>query len=118
MGLSFISSILVLFAAVNPSTVALVAAMAGPLVTYFIAARRFSGKIATSDAAQLWTESRDIRNWSQARITELNALVSRLEARVDALESGNLDLQRENLDLAKQLVEARKHIAELEATHA
>jgi hypothetical protein len=76
----------------DPGVVALVAALAAPVVTYLVAARRFSGKIETTEAADLWKESRDIRKWSRDRI-EL------LESRVQYLEEENEELRR-RLDAA------------------
>jgi uncharacterized protein YceH (UPF0502 family) len=67
--------------------IAAAAAILGPLVAYVVAARRFSGKIETTEAAELWAESRSIRDWSQARIREL-------EARIETLEDDNTDLRR------------------------
>ena len=63
----------------------LVAAVA-PLATYLIAARRFSGKIESSEATELWAESRSIRD----------------------------TLRQENLELRRDLAEARERIAALE----
>lgn len=63
--------------------VAVLIALAAPIAAYLAAVRRFSGKIGSSDAAELWAESRSIRDWSQIRITQLNELVARLEEKVD-----------------------------------
>jgi hypothetical protein len=74
--------------------IAAAAAILGPLVAYIVAARRFSGKIETTEAAELWAESRSIRDWSQARIRELEQRVETLEA-----EGGEL---RRALDVANR----------------
>lgn len=71
----------------DPSVIALIAALAAPVATYIIAARRFSGKIQTTEASDLWAESRDIRKWSRERIEQL-------ERRVDHLEDENRKLRR------------------------
>lgn len=75
---------------IDPSIVALIAALAAPIATYIVAARRFSGKVETTEAADLWKESRDIRKWSRERIEQL-------ERRVTHLEEENEEL-RERLD--------------------
>lgn len=88
---------------IDPSaTAAVAAALIGALASYIVAARRFSGKIETTEAKDLWEESRAIRKWSQERIETLNGLVARLEARnvelekrVDHLEDENDALHRE-----------------------
>lgn len=61
-------------------TAALVlAALVAPLVTYLVAKRQRSGKIVTTEAAQLWNESTAMRR-------ELRETVGRLEERVRELE--------------------------------
>jgi len=102
-----------ILAAVDPVWVAAIAAAAGPLGAYLIAARRFSGKIGSSDASELWEESRSIRDWSKARIEELNALVGRLEGRVTVVESQNIALARENENLIQQIRTLNTTIADL-----
>jgi len=61
-------------------------ALVGSLVSYLIAARRFSGKIETTEARDLWAESASIRRWSERRIEAL-------EQRVVALEKENTELR-------------------------
>lgn len=70
----------------TPTVIAVIAAVAAPLGAYLVAARRFSGRIESSDAKELWAESRSIRDWSQGRIASL-------EARVATLEAENRDLR-------------------------
>lgn len=94
-------------------SVALVAAVAAPLVTYLVAARRFSGKIQSSDAEQLWLESRSIRDWSSKRIDDLNAHVGQLEGRIHALEGTNLGLVEENGRLLAEVSRLVQENAEL-----
>lgn len=60
------------------------------LVALMIAARRFSGKVGSSEAAQLWAESRAIRQEAQERILDL-------EKRVKELEHENYKLRLELL---------------------
>ena len=87
----------------DPVLVALLVALLGPLVTYLVAAKRFSGKVKNSDASQLWEESRSIREWSAAQI-------KRLEDEIQELRTENrtlynlLELEREeNRTLKAQL---------------
>lgn len=81
--------------ALDPTTmIALVAAFFGPLITYLVAARRFSGKIETTEAKSLWEESRSIRHDLAGRLQEVNGVVDRLEARVAELEAENKELRR------------------------
>lgn len=86
----------------------IIALFAGPLVTWLIAARQFSGKIATSDATDLWAESRSIRDWSQKRIDQLNELVSHLETRVVDVERKNHQLTLENDHLLQKVGDLEK----------
>lgn len=69
------------------------AAIVSPIGAYILAARKMSGKIGTSDAEQLWEESRSIREWSTKRIEACDA---------------------EILDLRQSLRDARRRIADLE----
>lgn len=92
----------ILGALMDPTLVAAVAAVAGPLCAYLVAAKRFSGKIASSDAADLWKESSAIREWSGTQITALSSNVARLEQRVQALEGSNEELSRENSRLVRE----------------
>lgn len=80
---------------ITPSTIAIVVGLTAPLVSYLVAARRFSGKIETTEARDLWAESKAIRDWSQQRIDTLNGVVERLEARVELLEEENDALRAE-----------------------
>jgi chromosome segregation ATPase len=113
----------------TPTLIAIVAAIAGPLGAYLVAARRFSGKIASSDATDLWKESSAIRDWSGNQITLLSENVSRLEERVHDLENAERELSRENSRLVRknealrgqvralstELAQCRRKITDLEA---
>lgn len=98
----------------EPSLIIAIAALIGaPLLGYLTLVRRASGKIASSEAEQLWEESRAIRDWATKRITELNGVVERLEKKVAALEEHNEALSLENGRLNTLLDEQGKTIAEL-----
>lgn len=98
----------------DPSLIiAITALILAPLLGYFTIVRRASGKIATSEAEQLWEESRSIREWATKRIAELNGVVERLEKKVEELESHNESLSLENGRLTSLLDEYGKTIAEL-----
>jgi chromosome segregation ATPase len=86
----------------TPTLIAIVAAIAGPLGAYLVAARRFSGKIASSDATDLWKESSAIREWSGSQIAALSENVTRLEQRVRDLENAERELARENTVLVRE----------------
>jgi hypothetical protein len=88
---------------VVPAVFALVAALFAPVVTYLLAKRQFSGRIETSDAKELWAESRAIREWSNARINVLNEVVARLEERERLLEDRVRMLEKENDELRGRL---------------
>lgn len=79
---------------VVPAVFGLLAAVFGPLAAYLVAKRQFSGKIETSDAKELWAESRAIREWSSRRVTELEDRNSALERRIAHLEDENAELHR------------------------
>jgi len=104
-----------MLAAVDPLVGIILAAGVAALGAYLAAARRFSGKIGTSDAADLWAESRSIRDWSQARISALDVEVAVLRTRVGIVETQNEALSRENSALMKQIADLNSTIAELRA---
>lgn len=98
----------------QPLIAAVIAAILGPIGAYLVAARKMSGKIGTSDADQLWAESKAIRDWSTDRmkaqeqeIQELRTEISRIAQRCTALEE-------ENAQLRSELNTAHEHIATLE----
>lgn len=83
--------------------IAVVAATITPVIAYLVAARQFSGKIETSNAADLWKESKDIREWAMGRIRGLEGTVFELEGRIKDLEKCNGSLARENRQLERDL---------------
>lgn len=88
---------LVLFGAIEVTTIiAIAAAIAAPLGAYLVAARRFSGQITSSDATELWAESRSIRDWSERRIALLDQRV--------------VDLSKENVELLKEISALRLQV--------
>lgn len=95
----------------DPVLVAVAVALIAPLGAYLVAARQFSGKIESSDAKELWAESKAIREWSQARIADLYD-------RVRALEQSNDTLERENRECARQVEKMDATIAQLHGTIA
>lgn len=114
-----------LIVAINPLVpviAGLIIAIIGPLGAYIVAARRFSGKIGTSDAAQLWEESRAIREWSKTRIAELEGRVTTLEGQGSSLKQEKDELKVEVRGLTQTIVELRAEIVgltdELRKSHA
>lgn len=85
--------------AFDPGLAAILVALLAPLASYLVAVRQLSGRIKNSDASELWEESRSIREWSAARITELLDHIHLLENRVEELESINRALADENTRL-------------------
>ena len=96
--------------------VALIAAVAAPLGAYLLAVRRMSGKIATSDASDLWAESRSIRDDYRERLLESSERASRLEARVAVLEGTNTELGRLNAELSAKVASLEALVVSLRET--
>lgn len=84
-----------------------VIALVGPLLAYLGAARKLSGKIATSEASDLWEESRAIRQDYQRRIEALTSSLEVCETRIDQLEERNQALYLENGNL-KRMIEGHE----------
>lgn len=66
--------------------VALVAAVASPVVAYITTSRRLSGKISHSDADSLWAESASIREDYRSQIRTLREQLSESQRRERELE--------------------------------
>lgn len=98
---------------ITPGVIALIVALIGPVATYLVAAKQLSGKIKNSDASELWSESRAIREWSSDRIRELNQHVDELEKRLDTVEQSNRDLMEENRNLVSLLQKEKETVAQL-----
>lgn len=92
-----------------PVAVALIA----PVVTYVVAARKMSGKIATSDASELWEESRSIRDDYRMRLLQANERALSVEVRLASIEARNTDLERENYMLKQRIAELEEIVARL-----
>lgn len=94
--------------------VALIAAVAGPLLGYIAATRKLSGKIGTSEASSLWQESASIRSDYRDRLAASEARMANLEARIAEEEKANNSLTRENMALASKNAECQRIIEELQ----
>lgn len=100
-------------AAAVAALAAVVAAAAGALSAYLAAAKRLSGKIATSEADSLWRESASIREDYRDRLTRADDRQARLEERVAKLEARNTELAAENVRLLREALEHQATIAGL-----
>lgn len=106
---------MIVLAAIDPlvGIFGAIVALGGPLVTYLVAARKLSGRIGSSDATELWQESRSIRDWSKAQIEMLTARIAAVEEQNATLASANADLVGQIRDLSELLGAARKEIVDL-----
>jgi hypothetical protein len=65
------------------------------LISFLIASRRMSGRIATTEAADLWKESGDIRRELSKQLEYANDRIGFLSERVAQLEEENRRLRRQ-----------------------
>ncbi len=91
--------------------VAISAAIVAPLLTYVIAARRMSGKIQTSEASDLWAESRALRDDYKSQVGMLQTQVKDLISRVRELEENKTMLEKANLQLARRVDDLENELA-------
>lgn len=103
---------------IDPALIAIVVALIGPLLTYLVAARKLSGRIKDSDATELWAESRSIREWSTARVKELDDHIDKLEERLLKVETANIALAEENRGLLREIYDLRTKIHELQGQNS
>lgn len=83
----------VVLATIDPVLGVLIVGIVGPVGAYLVAAHKMSGKIATTEAAQLWEESKAIRDWSAARIDKCDQEIIRLNTE---LEAARVEIRRLN----------------------
>lgn len=94
----------------------IIVAIAAPVGAYLLAARKMSGKIGTSDASELWEESRSIRDDYRNRLLTAAERAVSLEMRVAALEGTNAELVNQNLDLVAKVGKLETLVETLRAT--
>ena len=101
----------------NPEVyIPIIVAIIAPIGAYLLAARKMSGKVTTSDASQLWAESRDIRDDYRIRLGGANDRIVGLEVRVAKCEQDNTNLVKDNLTLQRRIDELNDLVVELRAT--
>jgi len=96
----------------------LVAAIAGPVGAYLLAARRFSGDIAKTDANALWEESRAIRTDYREQLSQRDERIAKLDKRIEALEKEKDSLSKENYELRVEVLHCRALVKTHEASIA
>jgi chromosome segregation ATPase len=99
----------------DPAIYSLCVGVIAALGAYLAATRRLSGKIGTSDAAELWRESASIRDDYRERLAVAERRVLSLEERVAMLERDNNALTRENGALASSVSSHEATVAFLRA---
>lgn len=106
----------------TPTLIAIVVAIVGPLLTFLAVARKMSGKIATSEAGDLWQESAAIRADLFRRNEFLSQKLDETGVRLKIIEEQLLELsdevrllRSENSRLKAENTKLRKRLTELEA---
>lgn len=92
---------------------AVVAALAVPVIGYLTLVRRFSGKIALTEASKLWDVSEQMRTEYRAEIERLQGVVDRMERRIDEVETVNAELREKNGDLHRMIDQHERTIEDL-----
>lgn len=93
---------------------AVIVAAVSAFGAYLAAVRRLSGKIATSEASELWEESKSIREDYRLQIERAAKRVADLERRIAEAERRNVDVERQNLDLERSNAELVKRLDQLD----
>jgi chromosome segregation ATPase len=91
----------------------MVAAGVAALATYVVAARRASGKIATTEASALWSAAEGMRSELRTALKDANERTVNLERRVADMEGANNALVRENLALQTRNIDLGGTIAQM-----
>lgn len=87
----------------------------GAGVTWLIAKRKSSGNVETSDAADLWRESQDMRSFLHAEVVELRARRSELEQKIIQLEASRDTLVSDLHQARQELEQCNRQIDALRA---
>ena len=88
----------------------LIVGILGAIGAYFAAIRKLSGKISTSTAEDLWTESRQMRKDLNTRIEQLSATVISMQERIDKLLDQNARLVTQVSELKQSIVELKEEL--------
>lgn len=96
---------LITLAVIDPLLITLAVGMIAPIGAYLMAARKMSGKIATTEAHDLWEESRAIREWSAARIDKCDEEIQALREQLREAKNRITHLESEKRRLEKLLRE-------------
>lgn len=94
--------------------VAVIVAIATPVFAWLSANRKLSGKIATTEASELWKASEAMRVELREQIDGLRRDLAAAVKRVDQLERLNSDLVKENSELQRENRELNAKVETLE----
>jgi predicted RNase H-like nuclease (RuvC/YqgF family) len=97
-------------AAIDPLLITFAVGMIAPVGAYLMAARKMSGKIATTEAHDLWEESRAIREWSSARIDKCDEEIARLQSELREAKIRISELEKDKRNLERMLREREDHL--------
>jgi predicted RNase H-like nuclease (RuvC/YqgF family) len=82
-----------------------VGTIAVALIGYVVAVRKASGKISSSEASDLWEESRAMRADYAVRLQRCDERIAQMETRQSTLEAANDALGDENRALRRRIFE-------------
>jgi hypothetical protein len=97
----------------DPQLLIVITAAIAALFGFLGVAYKLSGRIATTEAGQLWAEAEKMRLEYREEIGRLQAVVDRFELRVKELEKRNNYLVGDNLNLSKKVQEHEQTISTL-----
>lgn len=98
--------------------IGLIGILGAPLLAFWAARRTSSGRIATSDATDLWNESQKIRDFLNHQVTGLRAELTKVteEARSEIVRLEGLLVEKEIeiVKLSMMIVERDARVSRLE----
>lgn len=77
--------------------------LTGALSTYFVATKKMSGRVSSTEATELWNEARILREEGSVRIQRLEKKVEELEGKLARVIAENYELMSAKIDSEREL---------------
>ena len=104
---------LTIFAAVDPVLLSIIGGAFAAAIGYLTIVRKLSGRIQTTEAAQLWAEADKMRQEYREEIARMQGVIDRYEVRLKEIDGRNKGLADDNYKMTQTIATHERTIAEL-----